>query len=167
MSLNVELLENSLERAKVENGGLTSLGMRFYERLFEKYPQVKPLFTTPPEEQHKKLMASVDNIVASVRQPEKMVPYLHAMGIRHLAYKTENGHYAAVGENLVAVLEEHLSKEGEFSPEMKSTWGEALTAVSNIMIEAADNPEKYADELAAVGYKPDGFKLTSEQPWMM
>ena len=54
MALDVALLKSTFERAKNENGGATALGMSFYRRLFEKYPGVKPLFSTPPEEQHKK-----------------------------------------------------------------------------------------------------------------
>src|SRR6185295_2492783 len=105
------------ERAKKENGGATALGMSFYARLFERYPQVRPLFKTPPEEQHKKLIASLASIVGAVEKPDVLLPFLHAMGIRHLKYKTENSHYTAVSENLIAVLSEHLSKEGEFTEE--------------------------------------------------
>ena len=96
MSLNVDLLKETFNRAKEENGGLKTLGLRFYERLFEKYPQVKHLFHTPPEEQHKKLMASVGATIASLTEPERMVPFLQAMGVRHLKYKTESAHYGAV-----------------------------------------------------------------------
>jgi hemoglobin-like flavoprotein len=167
MSLDVVLLKHTFERAKKENGGLTRLGMSFYKRLFEKYPSVRPLFTTPPEEQHKKLMASVASIVASVTQPEQMVPYLHAMGIRHLVYKTENAHYPAVAENLVAVLEEHLSREGVWTVEMADTWNTALQVVSDIMIEAANEPEKYADELMKTGFLPNGFKTGDNTPWVL
>jgi methyl-accepting chemotaxis protein len=158
MSLNVALLKETFERAQKENGGTTALGMSFYKRLFEKYPAVKPLFHTPPEEQHKKLMASLGTIVTSVEQPDKLMPYLHAMGIRHLKYKTENAHYGAVGENLLAVLKEHLSKEGEWTPEMQETWEAAIGVVAKVMIEAADNPETYKEELATAGYQADGFK---------
>lgn len=165
MALDVELLNETFQRAKRENGGLTSLGMRFYQRLFEKYPGVKPLFHTPPEEQHKKLMASVASIVASVNTPEKMLPYLRAMAVRHLQYKTESAHYAAVSENLVAVLGEHLSKEGKWTPEMKAGWEEALNTVSAIMIEAAENPDRYREELVQAGYQPDGFKASDDEPW--
>lgn len=165
MSLNVELLRTTFERAKQENGGATALGLRFYERLFEKYPAVKPLFTTPPEEQHKKLMASVASIVASVTNPEKMLPYLHAMGIRHLAYKTENDHYPAVSENLIAVLAEHLSKEGEWTNEMEETWKAAMETVSSIMIDAANQPEQYQEELLQAGFLPNGFKVSGSVPW--
>ena len=165
MTLNVALIAETFARAKKENGGTRSLGLRFYERLFDKYPSVKPLFTTPPEEQHKKLMASVSAIVASVTQPDVMLPYLHAMGIRHLKYQTIADHYPAVNENLVVVLGEHLSQEGEWTEEMKQNWQAAMETVSAVMIEAANNPNAYTDEIQAAGYQPDGFKTTTDKPW--
>ncbi len=163
--MKTKLLRETFERARTENGGLTSLGMRFYGRLFEKYPAVRPLFTTPPEQQHKKLMASIGSIVAAVENPEALVPFLHAMGIRHLKYKTEDAHYGAVAENLIAVLSEHLSKEGEWTEEMKDTWQEALKTVSSIMIEAATNPQLYKEELLQTGYGADGFRQNDPEPW--
>lgn len=165
MSLNIELIAETFTRAKFENGGLRNLGLRFYERLFEKYPDVKPLFNTPPEEQHKKLMASVSAIVASVTQPEKMMPYLHAMGIRHIKYRTEAAHYPAVKENLVAVLAEHLSIEGSWTEEMKENWEAALQLVSEVMIQAAQHPETFETELAEYGYFPNGERIGKLNSW--
>lgn len=89
------------------------------------------------------------------------------MGIRHLKYKTENAHYGAVGENLLAILEEHLSKEGEWSDELKNTWAEAINTVAQIMIDAASNPETYADELVHAGYGKDGFRGKDPEPWKL
>lgn len=166
MSLNVALLRETFERVKVENGGATALGMAFYKRLFEKYPAVIPLFHTPAEEQHKKLIASLGAIVAGVEQPGRLMPYLHAMGIRHLKYKTESGHYGAVGENLLAVLSQHLSKDGKWTPEMQETWEAAIGVVAKTMIEAADDPAAYKDELAKTGYEADGFRKNDNEPWL-
>jgi len=163
--MDTSIIAETFARAKKENGGLKTLGLRFYERLFEKYPSVKPLFHTPPEEQHKKLMASIGAIVACVNHPETMLPYLRAMGVRHIAYKAEDGHYAAVSENLLTVLEEHLSKEGEWTDEMHSNWQEALTVVSTVMMDAANHPEQYGDELINAGYQADGFKAGTSKPW--
>jgi methyl-accepting chemotaxis protein len=165
MTLNVALIAETFDRAKKENGGARALGLRFYDRLFEKYHAVRPLFHIPPEEQHKKLMASVAAIVASVTNPPVMVPYLHAMGIRHLKYNTEAAHYPAVQENLVAVLGEHLSREGEWTADMKQNWETAMEAISNIMIEAANDPERYETELEAAGYQADGFRANNPKPW--
>ena len=105
-------------------------------------------------------------IVGVVEQPERLLPYLHAMGVRHLKYKTENAHYGAVGENLLAVLSQHLSKEGKWTPEMQETWEAAIGVVAKTMIEAADNPAAYKDELAETGYEPDGFRKNDKQPWL-
>jgi len=160
--MDVNVLKETLDRAGKENGGLDALGMRFYARLFEKYPSVKPLFHAPREMQQKKLMASVGAIVASVANPEKLSPYLHAMGIRHLKYKTEDAHYPAVAENLIAVLKEHLSVEGQWTAEMESTWAEALNAVASLMIEAANKPDLFRAELKLAGYGEDGFRLQPE-----
>lgn len=167
MTINTELLRETMKRASAENGGTTALGLRFYERLFEKYPQVKPLFNTPPQEQHKKLMASLGAIVAGASKPEELLPYLRAMAIRHIQYGTQAAHYPAVAENLLAVLEEHLSAEGEFTPAMRQTWSEALEFIGCVMVEAANKPEAYQEELAAAGYKPDGFRADTATPWVM
>ena len=165
--MDTKLLRQTFERARVENGGLKTLGMNFYARLFEKYPAVRPLFTTPPEVQHKKLMASIGAIVAAVENPSTLAPFLHAMGVRHLKYKTENAHYDAVGENLVAVLAAHLSQEGEWTVEMADTWKEALRVVSSIMIDAANDPKAFESELVAAGYGPDGFRPGNAEPWKL
>lgn len=165
MTLSPAVINDSFERAKNENGGLDALGLRFYERLFEKYPGVKPLFSSAPEDQQKKLMASISAIVASVSKPDVMLPYLRAMGVRHNAYKVESDHYGAVAENLLSVLSEHLSKEGQWTEEMKSNWQEALTIISDVMIDAQNHPEKYADEMATAGYLTDGFKQGNNKPW--
>jgi methyl-accepting chemotaxis protein len=165
MNLNVALIAATFERAKKENGGATALGLRFYQRLFEKYPSVRPLFKTPPEAQHKKLMASVAAIVATVTQPDKMMPYLHAMGIRHNAYGTENAHYPAVQENLIAVLGEHLSQEGEWTEEMQQNWEAALAVISAVMMTAANHPDEYSQEIINAVYMPDGFKSNNPKPW--
>jgi hemoglobin-like flavoprotein len=165
MTLNVAIVAESFERAKKENGGLRALGLRFYERLFEKYPAMRPLFQTPPEEQHKKLMAAVAAIVASVTDPEVMLPYLRAMGIRHIGYKTEAAHYPAVAENLLAVLAEHLSVEGEWTEEIRANWETALTVISDVMIDASHHPEQYRNELLAAGFQADGFKAGNVRAW--
>lgn len=156
--MNTELLKQTFERAKRENGGLAQFGVAFYDRLFFKYPEVRPLFNSPPAEQQKKLVASIGAIVAGAERPDTLAPYLHAMGVRHNAYKVKENYYPAVAENLVAVPSQHLSREGQWTDEMKQTWDAALALVCQLMIEAANNPQKYEHELLAVGYQSDGFR---------
>lgn len=161
--MEVSLLEDTFYRIGKENGGLEAFGMRFYERLFATYPAVRPLFHSPTMLQHKKLTASLAVIVNNVTRSERLLPYLHAMGIRHLAYGTQSAHYEAVGENLLAVLGEHLSAEGEWTDEMRETWAKAIETVAAVMIEAAEAPEHYVAEMKDHGYLPQGTKLPGDQ----
>ncbi len=142
MSLNVPLLQMTFQRAKHENGGLKTLGSRFYERLFEKYPNLRALFHTPLEEQQQKLMASLEAMISMITHPDKMQSYLQEMSARHIAYQVENRHYGAICENLLAVLGEHLSKEGDWTSEMRFTWNDALASVSKTMVKAAERPNE-------------------------
>jgi hemoglobin-like flavoprotein len=135
--MNAQLLRESLDRAKKENGGIDALGIRFYNRLFEQYPSVRPMFPEKMEAQASKLMAAVAWIVANVENAEVFKPYVEEMAVRHLQYGTLEAHYPAVGENLLAVLEEHLSVEGDFSAETKAAWAGAYGAIQFIMIEKA------------------------------
>lgn len=108
MGLNVELLESSFKLVAPQGDALVT---RFYERLFEKYPAVKPLFKNASiPEQKKKLLASLVLVIQNIRRPEKLTPVLHDMGARHVGYGAKPAHYDAVGENLLAVL-------GEFAGE--------------------------------------------------
>lgn len=72
MALNVELLESSFQLVAPKGEELVS---RFYERLFKKYPAVKPLFKkTSIKEQKKKLLASLVLVIQNIRRPEKLTP---------------------------------------------------------------------------------------------
>ncbi|MBX9877580.1 MAG: hypothetical protein K2Y22_03905 [Candidatus Obscuribacterales bacterium] len=43
----------------------------------------------------------------------------------------------------------------------------ALEFVSQVMIEAANNPQKYADELIKAGLEADGFSKRTTTPWAL
>ena len=69
MGLNVELLESSFKLVAPKGDALVT---RFYERLFKKYPSVKPLFKkTSIKEQKKKLLASLVLVIQNLRRPDK------------------------------------------------------------------------------------------------
>jgi hemoglobin-like flavoprotein len=144
MALNPELLKACIERAKHENGGMAALGNRFYKRLFQHYPQVRSLFPEKMDTQAAKLMAALGWIVANVENADVFKPYIEDMAVRHLDYGTLQAHYPAVGENLLAVLEEHLSAEGTFTLDMKTAWADAYQAIADIMMTKAYPPASAA-----------------------
>ena len=125
MGLNVELLEQSFKLVAPKADALVS---RFYERLFQKYPAVKPLFKNASmADQKKKLLASLVLVIQNLRRPDKLTEALQTLGARHVDYGALPAHYDAVGENLLAVLAEFAGPA--WTSEVKQAWTEAFGAI--------------------------------------
>ena len=133
MGLNVDVLESSFKLVAPQSEALVT---RFYERLFKKYPAVKPLFKkTSIKEQKKKLLASLVLVIQNLRHPDKLTGALQDMGARHVGYGAQPAHYDAVGENLLAVLEEFAGSA--WTPTVKQAWTDAYGAIKSIMLAGA------------------------------
>ncbi len=133
MGLQVDVLERSFQAVAPRGEALVT---RFYERLFDKYPAVKPLFKkTSMKDQKKKLLASLVLVIQNLRHPDKLTKALQDMGARHVGYGAQPAHYDAVGENLLAVLGEFAG--AAWTSEVKQAWAEAYTAIKTIMLEGA------------------------------
>jgi methyl-accepting chemotaxis protein len=142
MGLNVELLESSFKLVAPKGDALVT---RFYERLFKKYPSVKPLFKkTSIKEQKKKLLASLVLVIQNLRRPDKLTPVLQDMGARHVGYGVKPAHYDAVGENLLAVLGEVAGPA--WTPQVKQAWTEAYGAIKTIMLAGAERAQSTQGE---------------------
>lgn len=133
MTLDVDLLERSF--ALVASRG-DQLPERFYARLFTRNPDVRPMFDhLDMAEQRRKLAASLGTIVGNLRKPDRLAEYLRELGLRHGAIGAAPAHYAAVGESLLAVLQE-LSGDA-WTPEVARAWTDAYGAVQTAMLAAA------------------------------
>lgn len=137
MGLNVELLESSFKLVAPKADALVN---RFYERLFKKYPSVKPMFKNASmKEQKKKLLASLVLVIQNLRHPDKLTAALQQLGARHVAYGTKPAHYDAVGENLLAVLGEFAGTA--WTPAVKEAWTDAYGAIKTIMLAGAQRAQ--------------------------
>jgi methyl-accepting chemotaxis protein len=133
MALKIGLLEQSFKLVAPKGEVFVA---RFYERLFEKYPAVKPMFAhVSMPEQKKKLLASIVLVIRNLRHPDKLTKSLKDLGARHALYGTQPAHYDAVAENLLAVLAEFAGSA--WTPEVCAAWAEALSAIKTIMLEGA------------------------------
>ena len=133
MSLNIELLEKSFQLVAPKGEVLVT---RFYERLFQKYPAVRPLFQhADMTKQKKKLLGSLVLVIQNLRKPEALRLALMEMGRRHVEYGVQPEHYPAVAENLLAVLAEFAGTA--WTPPVKQAWKEALGTINTIMLEGA------------------------------
>lgn len=115
----------------------TALTKRFYEILFTRYPNVRPLFGRRSEEAQAKMLQ--DAIVAVVEHLDNeswLHDQLQALGRTHADYGVTPEMYAWVGECLLQALAD-LSGD-RWDAELKAAWTAAFTSISTAMIEASN-----------------------------
>ena len=110
-------------------------GLAFYRNLFNLDPSLRPLFQTSIELQARKLMEALSYTIATLENPQALVPVLEAMGRRHVSYGARDAHYETVIQAMLLTLAETLNSE--FSPEVRVAWTEALAFVADAMKRGA------------------------------
>ena len=115
----------------------------FYARLFELDPSLRRLFMhTDMAGQGKILMQTLTVVVKSLDRLDQLMPAVQALGRRHAGYGVRPEHFDTVGAALLWTLEQGLG-DG-FTPDVKSAWVSAYTALATAMIDAME-----AEQLAA------------------
>lgn len=138
----VEIIEETFAALAPQGEALAA---RFYERLFEKYPETMPLFEDISiTGQQKKLLASLVLLVQNLRNTDVLTEYLQGLGARHVLYGVMEDDYPKVAENLLAVMEEFAGDL--WTPDVQAAWGNTLNTVATIMLEAYEPAE--ADDMA-------------------
>jgi len=100
----------------------------FFDRLFDMYPEMKPMFAkTDMKKQRKNLLESLVMVVKNLRMPDVLGPALANLGERHKELGAQEEHYAMVGEALLSTLEEYF--EDDWTPELESAWADAYDAM--------------------------------------
>ncbi|AKV04273.1 Putative hemeoglobin [Labilithrix luteola] len=133
MSLNAAVLRESLELVAQREPLITK---RFYEILFDRYPQVQPLFSrNAPERQQKMLQDAIVAVVEHVEDSEWLKQNLTAIGSKHVDYGVTPEMYGWVGASLLATLAEIAGPA--WTAEVEKAWTDAYGAISGLMIEGA------------------------------
>ncbi len=125
----------------------------FYNTLFELDPSLKPMFKNNMTDQGNKLMTMLDAAVKLLNEPDKLIPAVQKLGVRHVDYQVKESHYATVGEALIKTLETGLADE--FTASLKKAWIAVYKTLSTTMIEAAN--EAMAEQ-SATTTKPKNTK---------
>jgi hemoglobin-like flavoprotein len=103
----------------------------FYDKLFEIDPQLRLLFKTDLQEQGNKLMHMMGVAIKGLDQLNELLPALHFLGSKHIAYGVQMKDYAAVGEALIWTLEQGLGTA--FTLEIKEAWIAVYQLLANTM----------------------------------
>lgn len=114
------------------------LAREFYQRLFDRYPQVRALFSTDPAVQRARLMESLDTVIAFLDRPQEQARYLAQMGARHVRYGALPEHYPIVSRLLAEAVVAVLADDAELGA--FDDWHEAFMLVADQMIAGARQP---------------------------
>ena len=131
----VALLEASFSAVADKRADCAEL---FYNRLFTRYPGVKPLFAhVSMRRQQQHLMDALVTVIDNLRQPDAVESVLVELGQRHIGYGALPTHYHAVTSTLIATLKEVAGDA--WTEEVDDAWHDGLEAVTTVMLRARQN----------------------------
>jgi len=131
--MDVHLLRASFELVIERQPQLVS---RFYAILFDRYPQVRPLFGRNAQAAQEKMLT--DALVAVLDHIEDATWFrdrLGALGRKHAGYGVTEDMYGWVGECLLAALAEAAGDA--WSDELAKLWAGAYAAIAGAMLDGA------------------------------
>ncbi len=138
--MNVHALETSFDLIAPRGEQLVDV---FYEKLFAAAPGVEPLFvTTDFQKQKSMLLATLVLLRKSLRNLDAIVPKLHELGARHVAYGAQPEHYPVVGTALIESMAEVAGER--WTSDYEQAWTEAFEIVATAMIAGATNATRAA-----------------------
>ena len=133
MSLDLDALETSFDIVAPRGDELMNV---FYARLFDAAPAVRPLFAgTDLRRQKAMLLSALVLVRKSLRDLPAIVPTLHKLGARHVAYGARPEHYPVVAAVLIASMAEVAGPA--WRPDHERAWAAALDVVAGAMLEGA------------------------------
>jgi nitric oxide dioxygenase len=135
--MDIDALETSFDLIAPEGDKLMDI---FYARLFETAPAVRPLFAgTDLRKQKAMLLGALVLLRKSLRDLDRVVPTLRALGARHVAYGAEEAHYGVVGSVLLSSMAEVAGDA--WTPAYEAAWTEAYGVVAATMLDGAASVE--------------------------
>ena len=103
----------------------------FYGRLFESYPETRPLFSGDMNEQGRKLMVMLNTAVMSLENLQPLLPAIQESGRRHAGYGVSDEDYDKVADALIWTLAQGLQEE--FTAEVKEAWVSVYNTLADVM----------------------------------
>ncbi|WP_020105325.1 globin domain-containing protein [Nocardia sp. 348MFTsu5.1] len=125
------LLEQSLALVAADDPDFT---VRFYERLFADYPEVKALFGKNIRPQATMLQEAIVAVLEHLDDPGWLETSLSSLGRVHASLGVTPKMYGWVATTLVATMADIAGPQ--WTDVMSKEWNEALTAVAAMMLDA-------------------------------
>ncbi|WP_227370125.1 NO-inducible flavohemoprotein [Halomonas sp. M20] len=119
---------------------LETITQRFYPLMFERYPEVKPLFNQAHQAdggQPRVLAGAVLAYVQLRKEPEKAKQTLATVVEKHVSLDIQPDQYPIVGECLLAAVAEVLGEA--VTPEIADAWTALYNELAGLLIELEDH----------------------------
>ena len=140
MALDVALLRSSFALVVERQPALTK---RFYEILFERYPQARALFGRNTQRaQEEMLQGALVAVLDHLEDAAWLQGTLAGLGAKHVGYGVSAPMYGWVGESLLATLAEVAGPA--WTPALERAWAEAYGAIVELMLQGAQPPAEDA-----------------------
>jgi class 3 adenylate cyclase/hemoglobin-like flavoprotein len=115
---------------------LIAFGNRFYAILFDRNPELRPLFANDINLQTRMLTSMLSALVKGLNRTHEISGGLRALGRRHDGYQATLADYGKVANALLLTLEEFLGDD--FTADVREAWIAVFGTISGLMIEGAE-----------------------------
>ena len=126
----IALVQKSLAQMGSHAGQMVTL---FYDRLFAVDPSLRLLFQRERQEQERKFLAMLVNIVNGLPHLELLLPLLQGLGCRHASYGVQEEHYLLVEEVLLWTLAQVSG--ADWTSALAAAWRAAYRTIVTVMQE--------------------------------
>jgi hemoglobin-like flavoprotein len=132
MQLDPTILRSSFELVVDRRPDLT---MRFYEILFERYPELRSLFSRDRAAQAQMLAQAIGAVLDHLEDAPWLASTLAGLGRKHVAYGVTDAMYDQVGDALLATLAEVAAEA--WTPVVAGQWTLAYGTIASLMKSGA------------------------------
>lgn len=132
MSLDIQALRDSFALVAERAPELTG---RFYEILFERNPELRPMFGKDLRKQEEMLTRALAAVIEHLEDGPWLADTLRALGAKHVDYGVTEEMYPLVGESLLSALGEVAGDA--WTPRVKDAWADAFGVIAALMIQGA------------------------------
>jgi hemoglobin-like flavoprotein len=108
----------------------------FYERLFARHPELRPLFKGDIDHQADLFVTMINTVISALDDPRPVRPLIETLGARHVDYGVAAGDYDKFEQVLLETLAEALGDEA--TPEVQAAWQAVFEELSAVMRAGAE-----------------------------
>lgn len=110
------------------------MGEAFYENLFEIAPELRKLFSREAIEQAMRFSEVLAFTVSNLRAPERLLPIIRGLGVRHRELGVAAEHFAPFKIALLKTLQDKM--QDGWTRDVEAAWSSTYDMVASEMLAA-------------------------------